>query len=169
MDKKKILVIDDENDLVFLIKNVLEETGKFEIFSADNGEEGLRLCQQQNPDLIFLDFVMPKMRGDEVLKALTRNPQTQKIPVVVMSGLGELVYVQKKKLWKWLPNRPIVQDRGKLPDALAWEKDPEQIAKKLGVKAFLAKPFTSNVLLEITDDIFEKVSAPQDSGEGTPP
>jgi len=63
MDKKKILLVDDEEDFCFFVKLNLERTGKYQVFTATNGMEGIRLAKQLKPDLIFLDIVMPKMGG----------------------------------------------------------------------------------------------------------
>ena len=76
-----------------------------------------------------------------------------------MSGLGEMVYLQKKDQWKWLPNSSVVTNRGEIPKALKWEKVPENIAKELGVTAFLPKPFSKEALVGVAADIlrqFEK-------------
>ena len=121
--RKKIVMIDDEVDLCLLIKDNLEETGEFEVITTTNPEETERLCLSQKPDLILLDIVMPKIQGTEIVKALKHRAETRTIPIIVISGLGEIVYFRKKGTWKWLPNRPIVLSRGNIIK----EKDSERM------------------------------------------
>ncbi len=86
--KKKIVVIDDEPDISFFIKASLESAGMFEVWTAEDGQKGLEICLREKPDLILLDFIMPKLNGYEVVQSLQRNPDTKKIPIVLTSGLG---------------------------------------------------------------------------------
>ena len=85
----KIVVIDDEKNLCILIKNILESGAKAQVFMAHDGTVGKQLCLEILPHLIFLDFIMPKERGDKVLEFLRNTTETKKIPVVLMSGLVE--------------------------------------------------------------------------------
>lgn len=70
MDKKKILVIDDERNLCILLKSNLENTGEYEVSTANSGEEGLRMAKETAYDLVITDFKMPGLNGREVLNAL---------------------------------------------------------------------------------------------------
>ena len=86
--KKKILVVDDEPDQIYSLKLVLEYNGRFEVISAKNGEECIRLLGKKNlPDLILLDVMMPKMSGWEVLKHLKSNAEWKDIPVIIITAL----------------------------------------------------------------------------------
>ncbi len=87
MDKKKILLVDDEEDFCFFVKLNLERTGKYQVFTATNGMEGIRLAKQLKPDLIFLDIVMPKMGGQRVAEILLNDESTKMIPVVFVSAV----------------------------------------------------------------------------------
>jgi two-component system alkaline phosphatase synthesis response regulator PhoP len=69
MSKKKILVVDDEPDIIEILKYNLEKEG-FEIFSANNGDEGIEIAEREKPDLIVLDIMMPEMDGVEVCRVL---------------------------------------------------------------------------------------------------
>ncbi|MEZ5058709.1 MAG: response regulator transcription factor [Saprospiraceae bacterium] len=69
MSKKKILVVDDEPDIIEILKYNLEKEG-FEIFSANNGDEGIKIAEREKPDLIVLDIMMPEMDGVEVCRVL---------------------------------------------------------------------------------------------------
>lgn len=83
--KKKILVVDDEKDIVDILKYNLEKEHEFEVFTACNGREALQLVEK-NPDLILLDIMMPELNGFEVCKQLKQNPATAKIPVIFLTA-----------------------------------------------------------------------------------
>jgi DNA-binding NtrC family response regulator len=83
MDKKKILVIDDEEDLCFLVKMNLENTGEFEVSTAFSGEEGIKKAKEENVDLVITDFNMPDMNGEEVINALKAIKPS--LPVLLFS------------------------------------------------------------------------------------
>ena len=86
MRKKKILLIDDEEDFCFFVRKNLECTGEFEVITANRGEEGINLAREKKPDLILLDIVMPKMMGEDVAAALTNGPETKNIPLVFLTA-----------------------------------------------------------------------------------
>jgi CheY-like chemotaxis protein len=86
-DKSKIMVIDDEEAICIIVKLYLERTGKYDVISALTGEEGIRLAEEEGPDLILLDIYMPEMSGPEVLDRLSLNPATEAIPVVFLTGV----------------------------------------------------------------------------------
>jgi PAS domain S-box-containing protein len=83
----KILVVDDEKDSRVLIAHYLEELG-CQVITASNGEEGLELARQHQPDLMTLDLIMPGITGWEVLKKMKSNAELRRIPVVVVSVLA---------------------------------------------------------------------------------
>lgn len=86
-EKKKVLVIDDENDILLIIKSALHEEG-YDVTTANNGYDGLALAEDASPDLIILDIMMPEMDGFEVLQQLKENEKTAQIPVVILTGLS---------------------------------------------------------------------------------
>jgi len=83
----KILIVDDEPDILPLTKLILERN-RFQVVSVSDGEEALRKTEAEMPDLILLDLVMPGKSGLEVCKILKGRPKTKHIPVVVLSALG---------------------------------------------------------------------------------
>ncbi|MCX7766085.1 MAG: response regulator [Candidatus Sumerlaeia bacterium] len=85
---KKILAIDDENDVLLMIKTALNSEG-YEVITATNGYDGLAMAEEQHPDLIILDLMMPEMDGFEVLSQLKSNDLTGQIPVIVVSGISD--------------------------------------------------------------------------------
>lgn len=83
---KKILFIEDESALQRAATQVLNEEG-YQILSALDGEVGLELAKKELPDLIMLDLVLPKKDGFEVLEGLKKDPETAKIPIIILSNL----------------------------------------------------------------------------------
>jgi DNA-binding response OmpR family regulator len=82
---KKILIIEDEKNIVLLLKMFLEHNG-FEVFTAVNGTDGIKIAQESNPDLILLDIVLPGINGYLVCKNLKEDEKTKDIPIVVISA-----------------------------------------------------------------------------------
>lgn len=85
--KRKVLVIDDSVMLLSFVKEILGESN-YEASAAPTAEEGLRTAASERPDLILLDYVLPDMKGDEVLARLMGDEATAQTPVVYMSGFG---------------------------------------------------------------------------------
>jgi len=85
MAAPKILVVDDEPDVVEFIERTLRTDG-FDVITAYDGIAALDLVSTENPDLILLDIMMPMMSGYEVCEQLQSNPQTKHIPVVCVSS-----------------------------------------------------------------------------------
>ena len=84
---KKILFIEDEVDIVTLMQARLVSQG-YQMLSAFDGEEGLKMVQEEKPDLILLDKIMPKMDGLEVCQRLKSDPKTKDIPIIIVSASG---------------------------------------------------------------------------------
>lgn len=83
--KKKILVVDDEDDILNFLELVLREKG-YEVLTAGGGQEALTQAQMSKPDLVLLDIMMPQMDGWEVLKLLRVDEETAKVPVAMLSA-----------------------------------------------------------------------------------
>ena len=86
IERKKILLIDDEEDFCFFIRQNLEQAGEFVVITANCGEEGINLAREKKPDLILLDIVMPKMMGEDVAAALINDPKTKNTPLVFLTA-----------------------------------------------------------------------------------
>jgi CheY-like chemotaxis protein len=84
----KILLVDDSKFLRLTAERALARAG-YEVSSANDGEKALRMAQEELPDLILMDILLPKMSGRDVLVALKKDPLTSAIPVVVMTGLSQ--------------------------------------------------------------------------------
>lgn len=85
---KRILVVEDERDIVELLRYNLAKNG-YHVMAAVNGEEALRLIRQSPPDLVLLDLMLPGMDGLDVCRALKSDPQTAGIPIIMVTAKGE--------------------------------------------------------------------------------
>ena len=88
MTAKRILVIDDEADILRLIQTCLEIMRGWQVLTADSGSEGLRLAEAHRPDAILLDVMMPDMDGVTTFQNLQANPATKCIPVIFLTAKG---------------------------------------------------------------------------------
>jgi len=84
----KILLVDDSKFLRLATERALARAG-YEVRTAMDGEEALKIAREQTPDVILLDMMLPKMTGPDVLKALKNDPATAKIAVVAFTGLSQ--------------------------------------------------------------------------------
>lgn len=90
MDEPKVLVIDDSPTILKVVQLVLTKAG-YTVDTAPDGEAGIELAKKEKPSLILLDFVMPKMNGYQVCKALSGDSELAEVPVVLMSAKGDQV------------------------------------------------------------------------------
>lgn len=134
---KKILVIDDSLSIRKQVQEMLPK-GNFQVLEAKDGQEGLKLIQQERPNLIMLDFLMPKLGGWEVYQKLQSNPTLQKIPLVVMSGRKEEVI----------------------------EKIPEPVFDKYF--QFILKPFDQKGLIAAIQSAMKKAALPRTETAAAP-
>jgi CheY-like chemotaxis protein len=84
-DKKKVLVVDDEPEIVILVKSRLEANG-FATASAKDGMEALEKAVSEKPDIVLLDLLMPRMDGYETMKQMRKKKETQNIPVILFTA-----------------------------------------------------------------------------------
>lgn len=83
---KKILVVDDEKDVLFMLEKRLTARG-YSVITATNGTNAIALAKSQHPDLIILDILMPGMDGGQVAAQLQTHPLTRSIPVIFLTAL----------------------------------------------------------------------------------
>ena len=88
MPKEKILIIDDEPDILDVLSLALGE--HYEVFAAQNGQEGLRLVHAKSPNLVICDYKMPIMDGRQFCQTLKKDILLQHIPVIMLTGKGEV-------------------------------------------------------------------------------
>ncbi len=86
--KKKILVVDDEKDMVIYLTTLLEDNG-YDTLSAGDGQEGLNRARADGPDLILLDITMPEKSGVKLYRELREDAALMKIPVVIVTGVAD--------------------------------------------------------------------------------
>ena len=91
---KKILVIEDEATLQKALNEVLSNEG-YKVVSSLDGLRGLELAQEESPDLILLDIILPKMDGFEVLKRIKKDDKISQIPVIILTNLSDISDIQK--------------------------------------------------------------------------
>lgn len=131
----KILLVEDSKFLRLATERAMVRAG-YEVTSAADGEEGLRLAREKLPDLILLDIMLPKLSGPDVLKALKLDPRTAAIPVVVMSGLSQknAAKLEKDGAFAFLEKSELALDQGTEPLLLKLEGFKKQLAAAAGRK-----------------------------------
>jgi len=127
---RKILIIDDEPDVAFYLKILLEDNGYFALMAHD-AENGFRKAQQELPGLICLDIMMPKKSGITLYRELKKDRKLRKIPVVIISGVESAYSFTGTQFRRLIPDRDI----------------PEPLA-------FFEKPVNAQSLLEFVTKIF---------------
>jgi len=130
-DKKKILIIDDNEDYLFTMETFLTRNG-FNVVTASDGEKGLDLVLKELPDLILLDVMMETLySGFEVNRRLRYEPAVQNIPIIGISGMK---------------------------DELGVQFDLNRDAEYFSPDAFFDKPVDKNALLKTINDLLAKTS-----------
>ncbi len=94
MENKKILIVEDDNFVAEVYFAKLKEMG-YETYLAQNGKEGLEAVKKTEPDLILLDILMPVMDGHEMLEEMRKNEKWKKIPVILLTNVGEKDTIRK--------------------------------------------------------------------------
>jgi DNA-binding NarL/FixJ family response regulator len=87
-DHKRLLLIDDDPNLILLVKDYLEFRG-YEVITADNGQAALETLDKSTPDMIICDVMMPQMDGYSLVEHVRKNPRTSWIPVLFLSAKGQ--------------------------------------------------------------------------------
>lgn len=128
MEKRKILIVDDEAGFTSLLKLNLELTGKFEVRTENKGVLALNAAKVFKPDLVLLDIVMPDVDGSEVASRLRSDPATHNIPVLFLT-------------------------------ALVKHKELESTSGTIGGQMFLAKPITTEELVENMEKLLGEPTA----------
>lgn len=95
MPVKKILTIDDDRSTIRLNENLLSSQG-YQVISASDGIKGVLLAQEEQPDVILLDLILPGMYGFEVCKKLKSDEKTKHIPIIIVTGSGLEEVAQKE-------------------------------------------------------------------------
>ena len=90
MDRKRILVVDDEIYIVHILEFTLTMEG-FDVITAADGDEALRRIEQDRPDLVVLDIMMPRLDGYEVCRRLRQDEEWRELPIILLSAKGRQI------------------------------------------------------------------------------
>lgn len=101
---KKILIVDDEPDVITFVSAVMEENG-YTTIGASDGVDGLEILRKEKPDLVLLDLMMPKKSGITMFQELRNDPDMSHIPVVVITGVSEVTGVDFRNFMYKQPMR----------------------------------------------------------------
>lgn len=126
---KKVLIVDDEEAIINMYKAALSD---YEVLSAKNGEDALKIAKEKKPDLIYLDIIMPIYNGLDVLSDIKQDNNISHIPVILLTNLPEEASADKAK------------SLGAVDYFVKAEFEPERVAEK--TKEFFSKahPVTNN-------------------------
>ncbi len=117
---KKILLIIEDDEIILRALYLSFHEGDYTVATATDGETGLRMTERLKPDLVLLDLIIPKLDGFGYLKAMKANPELNKIPVIVLSNLGDQESVDRAK------------DFGASDYFIKSDIDLSELAKKVG-------------------------------------
>lgn len=140
MIKKRILIIDDEEDFCELVRKNLELSSNFKVDTAISGKEGIKLAKAIKPDLILLDILMPGMDGFEVLKELKRDKDTAMVPVVMLTARKD--DESKSKAAQLYDSGYIT----KPIEALDLKTEIEEVLRRRGFEGYIHKPIEASDL-----------------------
>ena len=90
----RVLLVDDDRDLLPSMVALLQELSDFEVIAADNGADGLERVYTDRPDCIIVDVRMPQLNGYQLVQSLRGDPETENIPIVILSAM-----VQERDQW----------------------------------------------------------------------
>lgn len=125
---KRILIVDDDADILFVIGAMLKQAG-YIVDSAHDGKECLHKVSASLPDVIILDIVMPHMNGGQVAKIIKSHPKTATIPIIFLTGLTDKKYM-KTALFElgveFYLTKPVAADEiiDKVQQAIRYKVDP---------------------------------------------
>jgi two-component system, OmpR family, alkaline phosphatase synthesis response regulator PhoP len=131
-EKKKILMIDDEQEIGDLIRSILERTGRFEVLTSTRASEGIQLAKLHKPDLILLDVMMPDMDGTEAARILCEDEKTKAITIVFVTAIA-------------IPMAFLA--------SLVQNEELKQKAGPVGGHYFIQKPISPKELIQRLDEI----------------
>lgn len=103
---KKILIIDDEANIVFYLKTLLEDHNYAPLIARE-ADEGWKIAHEESPDLICLDIMMPKKSGITLYKELKTDKKLKHIPVIIISGVENAYSFKEPKFRRLIPDKKI--------------------------------------------------------------
>jgi len=124
-ERRKILAVDDDQDDLKMITMILEPEG-YDVVTAENGAEALTKVESEHPDLILLDVMMPELDGFAACARLKASPESQSIPVILLTGVAQ--YITKSKY----PLDGVL--RAEADEYLEKPLDPEELLKTVAAR-----------------------------------
>jgi CheY-like chemotaxis protein len=125
---KRLLIVDDEDDIRTIIKAALEELAGWQVLEAASGQAGLQVAIAEQPDAMLLDISMPDMDGFDLFAQLQQHLATQAIPVIVLTSK---VLARDRSRFAGLPLAGVITKpfnplslASQITDLLAWEAPP---------------------------------------------
>jgi len=94
MAEKKVLLVDDSKTALMMERAILEQHTKYACVTAMDGLEAVAKANEERPDLVLMDVVMPGMNGFEACKKMRQQPATREIPIVLLTTRGEEEYME---------------------------------------------------------------------------
>ncbi|MFZ5981758.1 MAG: response regulator [Candidatus Zixiibacteriota bacterium] len=125
MAKGKILIVDDEPDVLTYLQAVLENNG-YETCSAESVEQGLKLLEGMTPDLVCLDIMMPRQLGLTLYARMKKDARWQNIPVLILSGV---VQEEEFDFRNFIPDQKIPRPQDYLEKPIEREKFLETVER----------------------------------------
>ena len=107
---KKILVVDDKQDILQTLEMILTLEG-YSVSLAYDGQEGLKWLKDSKPDLIISDIMMPIMNGIEMVKTIRANPSMKSIPIIMLSAVQPEARLTENKSWNVFIKKPPDLDK----------------------------------------------------------
>lgn len=90
----RVLIVDDSPTEIFKMTEILNKNG-FQVLTAENGEQGVAMAKNEQPDLVLMDIVMPGLNGFQATRQLSRDPDTSSIPVIIVTTKDQ----ETDRLW----------------------------------------------------------------------
>lgn len=161
MASNKILVIDDSRVIRVRVKEMLPP-GNFEVLEAKDGVEGLNLIRQERPNLIMLDFLLPKLSGWDVFQEIQADTDLQKIPLVLMSGRKEEVVEKIQEPFEYFEFIPKPFEQKELVGAIKSAMTKARLPRKATVTAAISST-ESSTEIQILNEKITKMQAEIDT------
>jgi len=123
---KKVLIVDDDPDIITFVVTVLEENGYISLMAL-NGEMGMTIIKAEKPDLIILDILMPKQSGIKMYRDLKSDESLKKIPVIILSGIAKRTFLRSQEALTAFGDEPVPE-----PDVYIEKPvEPEELAETI--------------------------------------
>lgn len=148
---QKILIVEDEEVLLEVLKKKLENEG-YDVLIAKDGEEGLKKFREEGPDLVLLDIIMPRMGGFEVMREIVKDPDLAKIPIIIISNSGQPIEIEE------------ATKLGAVDYLIKAEFSPEDVVKKIRQNLATDKGHISGMNVPVKTPVIEEKETKKNLG-----